>query len=65
MLVHMMREGKGNKATTRCRATVKPAEVTIWESEVTCPECVYKPPSDATEASQATVEPRRKRVIPR
>lgn len=65
MTVHMLRDRKGNKATTRCRASVKPAETTVWESEVTCPECVYKPPSDDTEAFEATVEQPRKRVIPR
>jgi hypothetical protein len=38
--MHLMKERKGDKATSKCGRGVAPSDTTVWWTDVTCPECL-------------------------
>lgn len=38
--MHLMKERKNDKATSKCGQDVKPSDTTVWWTDVTCAECL-------------------------
>lgn len=38
-VLHLMKERKNDKATSKCGRAVTPSDTTVWWTDVTCPDC--------------------------